>query len=63
MEGLSSVRLRETLFLIPSICPRVLCTWYDSHSLAKYNQLLRIETELGAAAKYPGMAFRSTGTG
>jgi len=27
---------------------------------AKYNQLLRIEAELGAAAKYPGMDFRST---
>jgi len=27
---------------------------------AKYNQLLRIEEELGAAAKYPGMAFRKT---
>jgi len=25
---------------------------------AKYNQLLRIEAELGAAAKYPGMGFR-----
>jgi len=25
---------------------------------AKYNQLLRIEEELGAAAKYPGMGFR-----
>ena len=28
---------------------------------AKYNQLLRIEAELGAAAKYPGMGFRTTG--
>ena len=28
---------------------------------AKYNQLLRIEAELGAAAKYPGIGFRSTG--
>ena len=27
---------------------------------AKYNQLLRIDAELGAAAKYPGMGFRST---
>jgi len=27
---------------------------------AKYNQLLRIESELGAAAKYPGKSFRST---
>jgi enolase len=27
---------------------------------AKYNQLLRIEAELGAAAKYPGASFRST---
>jgi enolase len=27
---------------------------------AKYNQLLRIEAELGAAAKYPGMGFRTT---
>merc|ERR1712166_652298 len=27
---------------------------------AKYNQLLRIEAELGAAAKYPGLNFRST---
>merc|ERR1712127_1082162 len=27
---------------------------------AKYNQLLRIEAELGAAAKYPGMGFRAT---
>jgi enolase len=27
---------------------------------AKYNQLLRIEAELGAAAKYPGMGFRKT---
>jgi enolase len=26
--------------------------------LAKYNQLLRIEEELGASAKYPGMGFR-----
>lgn len=25
---------------------------------AKYNQLLRIEEELGAAAVYPGMGFR-----
>lgn len=28
---------------------------------AKYNQLLRIEAELGAAAKYPGMGFRKPG--
>jgi enolase len=27
---------------------------------AKYNQLLRIEAQLGAAAKYPGMNFRTT---
>eukprot|EP00560_Eucampia_antarctica_P002642 CAMPEP_0197831286 /NCGR_PEP_ID=MMETSP1437-20131217/8939_1 /TAXON_ID=49252 ORGANISM="Eucampia antarctica, Strain CCMP1452" /NCGR_SAMPLE_ID=MMETSP1437 /ASSEMBLY_ACC=CAM_ASM_001096 /LENGTH=459 /DNA_ID=CAMNT_0043434141 /DNA_START=57 /DNA_END=1433 /DNA_ORIENTATION=- len=27
---------------------------------AKYNQLLRIEAELGAAAKYPGASFRTT---
>jgi len=27
---------------------------------AKYSQLLRIEAELGAAAKYPGMGFRAT---
>lgn len=27
---------------------------------AKYNQLLRIEEELGAGAKYPGMGFRKT---
>lgn len=27
---------------------------------AKYNQLLRIEEELGAKAKYPGMNFRTT---
>jgi len=27
---------------------------------AKYNQLLRIEAELGGAAKYPGMSFRQT---
>lgn len=27
---------------------------------AKYNQLLRIEAQLGAAAKYPGLGFRST---
>lgn len=27
---------------------------------AKYNQLLRIEEELGARAKYPGMRFRTT---
>jgi len=27
---------------------------------AKYNQLLRIDAELGAAAKYPGMGFRKT---
>jgi enolase len=27
---------------------------------AKYNQLLRIEEELGSAAKYPGMGFRAT---
>jgi len=27
---------------------------------AKYNQLLRIEAELGSAAKYPGMGFRTT---
>jgi len=27
---------------------------------AKYNQLLRIEAQLGAAAKYPGLNFRST---
>ena len=26
---------------------------------AKYNQLLRIEEELGASAKYPGMGFRT----
>lgn len=26
---------------------------------AKYNQLLRIEEQLGAAAKYPGMGFRA----
>ena len=26
---------------------------------AKYNQLLRIEEELGASAKYPGMSFRT----
>merc|ERR1711982_55395 len=25
---------------------------------AKYNQLLRIEAQLGSAAKYPGMGFR-----
>ncbi len=28
---------------------------------AKYNQLLRIEAELGGAAKYPGMGFRKPG--
>ena len=28
---------------------------------SKYNQLLRIEAELGAAAKYPGMNFRKPG--
>ena len=28
---------------------------------SKYNQLLRIEEELGAAAKYPGMSFRNPG--
>jgi enolase len=28
---------------------------------AKYNQLLRIEAELGAAAKFPGMGFRKPG--
>lgn len=28
---------------------------------AKYNQLLRIEAELGAAAKYPGINFRKPG--
>jgi enolase len=28
---------------------------------AKYNQLLRIESELGAAAKFPGMNFRKPG--
>eukprot|EP00559_Dactyliosolen_fragilissimus_P002093 CAMPEP_0184871528 /NCGR_PEP_ID=MMETSP0580-20130426/40769_1 /TAXON_ID=1118495 /ORGANISM="Dactyliosolen fragilissimus" /LENGTH=460 /DNA_ID=CAMNT_0027374195 /DNA_START=411 /DNA_END=1790 /DNA_ORIENTATION=- len=27
---------------------------------AKYNQLLRIESELGEAAKYPGLGFRQT---
>jgi len=27
---------------------------------SKYNQLLRIEAQLGAAAKFPGMGFRST---
>ena len=27
---------------------------------AKYNQLLRIEEQLGAAAQFPGMGFRST---
>jgi len=27
---------------------------------AKYNQLLRIEAQLGAAAKFPGLGFRST---
>mmetsp|Transcript_1428 Transcript_1428/g.1551 ORF Transcript_1428/g.1551 Transcript_1428/m.1551 type:complete len:462 (-) Transcript_1428:60-1445(-) len=27
---------------------------------AKYNQLLRIEAQLGGAAKYPGMGFRKT---
>ncbi|KAG7343148.1 enolase [Nitzschia inconspicua] len=27
---------------------------------AKYNQLLRIEEELGSAAKYPGIGFRAT---
>ena len=27
---------------------------------AKYNQLLRIEEQLGSAAKYPGMGFRAT---
>merc|ERR1712166_1609410 len=31
-----------------------------SERTAKYNQLLRIEAELGAAAKYPGKSFRST---
>jgi len=29
--------------------------------LSKYNQLLRIEAELGAKAKYPGMNFRKPG--
>ena len=28
---------------------------------SKYNQLLRIEAELGAAAKYPGLDFRKPG--
>jgi Enolase, C-terminal TIM barrel domain len=32
-----------------------------SERTAKYNQLLRIEEELGAAAKYPGMSFRKPG--
>merc|ERR1712083_622133 len=27
---------------------------------AKYNQLLRIEAQLGSSAKYPGMGFRKT---
>jgi enolase len=30
-----------------------------SERLAKYNQLLRIEEELGAAAKYAGKSFRN----
>merc|ERR1711916_290406 len=32
-----------------------------SERLAKYNQLLRIEQELGADAKYAGIAFRTVG--
>jgi enolase len=32
-----------------------------SERLAKYNQLLRIEEELGAAAKYAGKSFRTPG--
>ena len=30
-----------------------------SERLAKYNQLLRIEEELGTSAKYAGKAFRN----
>ena len=32
-----------------------------SERLAKYNQLLRVEEELGAAATYAGAAFRGAG--
>jgi enolase len=32
-----------------------------SERLAKYNQLLRIEEELGAAARYAGASFRRPG--
>ena len=32
---------------------------YRSERLAKYNQLLRIEEELGAGAKYAGESFRA----
>jgi len=30
-----------------------------SERLAKYNQILRIEEELGASAKYAGKSFRN----
>jgi enolase len=38
----------------------IACLHIPTHSerTAKYNQLLRIEEELGGSAKFPGMGFR-----
>jgi Enolase, C-terminal TIM barrel domain len=52
----SHVRLSH---ILPSFWTLLLKKIDTSERTAKYNQLLRIEEELGAAAKYPGIGFRS----
>lgn len=46
------------IFMLAS-SPLMLLSCHRSERLAKYNQLLRIEEELGSAAKYAGASFRN----